>query len=53
MTYTYSILEISKAAFEEIQIKLEEAGYHQAFHNDDDELLIDMHGIALREEVMT
>lgn len=45
MSHTYVVLEVSKAAFEEIREKLKEAGYEHAFHDE----LIDMHGIALRE----
>lgn len=47
MTYTYAILEVSTAAFEEIAGKLRAAGYDQAFHDEDDGVVIDMHGIAL------
>jgi hypothetical protein len=46
VSHTYSVLEISLAAFDEIKRKLEEAEYHHAFHDD----LIDMHGIALKSE---
>ena len=44
MTYTYALLEISEAAYDEIKAKLNEAGYHQAFGEEGE---IDMHGIAL------
>lgn len=50
MTYTYAILEISRAAYEEIRAKLEAAGYQHAFHKDDGEPVIDMHGIAVKAE---
>lgn len=50
MTYTYAILEVSKAAYDEIYKKLMEAGYNQAFHKDDEAVVIDMHGIALKEK---
>lgn len=43
MSHTYSILEISQAAFNEIKQKLEEAGYLHVFHGE----AIDMHGIAV------
>lgn len=51
MTYTYVTLEVSHAAYQEIKDKLEAAGYHHAFHEDrEDGVLIDMHGIALKDE---
>jgi len=53
-TYTYAILNISEAAYEEIRAKLEKAGYQHAFHENEDapvSPLIDMHGIALAPEV--
>lgn len=43
-THTYTILEVSAEAYEEIRALLEAAGYHHAFHDD----VIDMHGIALQ-----
>lgn len=53
MTYTYAILEISKAAYNEIAEKLKEAGYSQSFHERDGEVVIDMHGIAVKSESET
>lgn len=52
MTYTYAILQVSKAAYDEIKAKLQAAGYDQAVHEDPDgrEAVIDMHGIALQAE---
>lgn len=51
MTYTYSILKISSAAYEEIKQKLEDAGYSDQFHEDRNYgIVIDMHGIALAAE---
>jgi hypothetical protein len=44
VTYTYALLEVSAAAYDEIAAKLREAGYGQAFNSDGE---IDMHGIAL------
>lgn len=44
---TFALLKVSKAAFDEIRLKLEAAGYGHAFHEDDGGLTIDMHGIAL------
>ena len=49
MSHTYAVLEISRAAFDEIKRKIKEAGvqeYDHAFHGD----LIDMNGIALKSE---
>lgn len=52
MTYSYVILPVSKAAFDEIAGKLRAAGYDQAFHDEEDGglvgLVIDMHGLALQ-----
>lgn len=45
MTHTYAVLELSRAAVEEIRRKFEEAGYQHAFLEDG---VIDMHGIAVR-----
>ncbi len=57
MTRTYAVLEVSKAAYDEIAEKLRAAEYHQAFIAEfvDDRtsvsrVVIDMHGIALAEE---
>lgn len=46
-TYTYALLPLSRAAYDEIAAKLRAAGYDQAFHEDD---IIDMHGIAVQPE---
>lgn len=53
MTYTYAILEISQAAFDEIADKLRDADYHRAFRrkNHEPDISIDMHGIAVRGEL--
>ena len=52
MTYTYAILVVSKDAYQEIKEKLIQAEYGQVFTKDsaDDRELIDLHGIALKEE---
>ena len=49
MTYTYAILDVSAAAYDEVRALLVAAGYEDAI-NDDGEgrEVIDMHGIALR-----
>lgn len=49
-TYTFVILELSSAAYAEIKKKLEDAGYEQAFLDNDGRPVIDMHGIAVAEE---
>lgn len=47
-TYTYAILEVSAAAYEEIAGKLRAADYGHCFHEDGGRIVIDMHGIALQ-----
>jgi hypothetical protein len=49
-TRTYAILEVSPAAFAEIERKLRDAEYDHAFSRDGSRLTIDMHGIALQSE---
>lgn len=51
-TYTYAILEVSHAIYLEIKDKLMAAGYSNQFHDDrdGDGVVIDMHGIALKDE---
>jgi len=46
-THTFAVLEVSKAAYDEIATKLRAAGYDHAFVADDQ---IDMHGIGLELE---
>lgn len=48
-THTYAILDVSPAAYREIEGKLRDAGYEHLL-NDDGEghTVIDMHGLALR-----
>lgn len=48
MSHTYAILEVSPAVYAEVRGKLEAAGYQHAFDRD----VIDMHGIALRAEIV-
>lgn len=43
-TYTYVLLEVSGAAYDEIAAKLRAAGYDHAFGDDGE---INMHGLAL------
>jgi len=47
-TYTYAVLEVSDAAYQEIAKKLRDAGYHGSFQKDGGKECIDMHGIALK-----
>lgn len=50
MSYTYVIMEVSTATYEEISRKMREAGYAHAFHYERGEgAVIDMHGIAVRD----
>ena len=44
MTYTYAILEVSQATYDEIRLRLIAADYAHAI----DGTVIDMHGIALQ-----
>ena len=44
MTYTYAILDVSRATYDEVRRLLDSAGYQHVFDRD----VIDMHGIALR-----
>jgi hypothetical protein len=51
MTYTYVELEVSAATYDEIALKLREAGYTHAFdERREGPPAIDMHGIALVKE---
>lgn len=48
MTHTYTTLQVSRSAFDEIAAKLSAAGYEHAFDVDaHSEPVIDMHGIGL------
>lgn len=51
MSRTYAVLDVSARTFREIQNKLASAGYVHAFKEDDDgSLIIDLHGVAIRDE---
>lgn len=50
MTYTYVIMELSRAAFQEIKAKMIAADYRHAFQKSDGRVVIDMHGIAVTEK---
>lgn len=49
-THTFVILDLSRDAFEEIHARLTAAGYHHAFDTVDGKPVIDMYGIAVRQE---
>lgn len=49
-TYTYAIMEVSKETYEEIAKKMVEAGYEHTFHETREGRVIDMHGIALKQQ---
>jgi len=50
-THTYAILDVSAETFREIQMKLLAAGYQHTFQEDAaGELVIDLHGVAIRDE---
>lgn len=51
MTHTFVVLEISPETYAEIYQKLLAANYNHAFSEDTDgHIVIDMHGIALKEQ---
>jgi hypothetical protein len=50
-TYTYDVLDVSPATYDEIHGKLVAAEYHQAIHDTPSGQIIDMHRIALRKNV--
>lgn len=51
-THTFSILDISKTAYDEIKHRLIDAGYGHAIMKEGDGEVIDMHGIAIQSEVL-
>jgi len=50
MTYTYAILDVPRAVYAAVRALLDAADYGHAFHKDDGQEVIDMHGIALRSK---
>lgn len=51
ITHTYVVLEVSKAAYDEIHAKLKAAGYDHAFHLEYGHgIVMDMQGIAIANE---
>jgi len=51
MTHTFAVLEISQAAYDEIEAKLRAAGYEHTIESESG--LIDMHEIGLKKEQRT
>jgi hypothetical protein len=49
MTYTYAVLEVSDATYEEIAKKLKAAGYDDVLGEDGE---LDMHGIAILAAIL-
>lgn len=47
MTYTYALLDVSPACWQEIHDKLKTAGYENQFHDRGGWVVIDLHGIGL------
>ena len=47
-THTYAILQVSRAAYDEIQQRLQEAGCYDRVPQGDEGELIDMQGIAVQ-----
>lgn len=50
MSHTYALLDLSPAAYAEVRSKLAAAGYQHAFDKSDGIEVIDMHGLAVRDE---
>jgi hypothetical protein len=50
MTYTFVVLKLSQAAFQEVRDKMVAAGYEHALDRNGDGELVDMHGIAVQAE---
>lgn len=47
-THTYAILQVDNAAYRDIRARLVDVGHEDAIHTDDDNEVINMHGIALQ-----
>ena len=51
MPYTYVLLPVSEATYNEIKTAFEAAEYHHAFHSGEAKgIVIDMHGVALVQD---
>ena len=50
MTYTYALIPVSKAYFDEVKSMMEAAGYHHAFNTHDGKPVLDMRSLALIED---
>jgi hypothetical protein len=48
-TYTYALMDVSEQTYYEIYDKLREAGYDHCIVRDDGDVVLDLHGIALRK----
>ena len=53
MSYIHAVLDVSHRTYLEIASKLNSAGYDIAFQMQDNRVVINMHGIALRSEPAT
>lgn len=49
-THTYVIVELSDRAYTEIADKLMAAGYSHVFHQQENRVVIDMHGLSVARE---
>ena len=49
-SYSYALLDVTPATFAELEEKLTAAGYGHAIHERDGRMVIDLSGIAVREE---
>ena len=47
MSHTYVLLDVPQDFFDYVAARLREAEYHQAFHAQGGQMVLDMHGIAL------
>ena len=52
-THTYSIMQVTPDSYVEIRTKLVDAGYTDLIHDEPDEEVIDMHGLAIQAETLT
>lgn len=50
-THSFTVLDLSPAAFDEIKSKLLAAGYNHVFVQVSDKLVIDMNGLAVSKTV--
>lgn len=50
-THTFAILEVNESTFQEIKLILQSSGYSYLFIQEDDGLVINMHGIGLKQKI--